>query len=127
MCACAAGAEWRGVAVAEDEVRMRDIYALADDAALPEAPDEAHYLGALTLEDFRAMACFTRYCDEAGLGFRFFDDSRVTSKQVREMLAQAQACRASTGMRGNPEAYARLLHILQQAAERKLGMMAVAD
>lgn len=106
---------------------MLDIYALADDEATPEAPEEARYLGSLALEDFRALDSFLEYCAAEGIRLDYFEDGRMHSAQVHRMLALRREWLAKERLPATHGAYAPLLALLEKAASGNLGFIAFAD
>ncbi len=106
---------------------MLDIYALADDEATPEAPEEVRYLGSLTLEDFRALDAFLQRCAAEGIRLGYFEDGRMRSAQVRRMLALGREWLATNRLPATHGAYAPLLALLEKAANDNAGFIAFAD
>ncbi len=106
---------------------MLDIYELGDDESTPDEPMEDRFLGVLSLEDFREMDCFLGRCKEEGLSFKYFEDCRFLSGQIRKMLVLANECRAKEKMRSSEVTYLRLIGILEKAASKNSGMMTFCD
>lgn len=65
---------------------MLDIYLLGDSADTPEYPDELTHIGGISLDEHKTLSDVFNSAKSRGISFPYFEDSRLSSDQVLEMV-----------------------------------------
>ena len=106
---------------------MLDCYYISDSEITPDYPNEGKFIDSLSFDDFSSLGKLVEYGESIGVHLHFFEDFRIDSAAVGNLLAHSKTSINSISDTKAQQAHQKMIKILKSAVDKSSGVICFCD